>query len=60
MFPLALCCYLNCSHSCDAVCTVSGIHELKFTVVDSDWYEKKEAIASLDVKYKALWNSLLE
>ncbi|XP_073275630.1 probable ubiquitin-like-specific protease 2B [Primulina huaijiensis] len=40
--------------------SVSGIHELKFTAVDSDWYEKKEAIASLDVKYKALWNSLLD
>ncbi|KZV37400.1 Cysteine protein superfamily protein [Dorcoceras hygrometricum] len=40
--------------------SVSGIHELKFTAFDSDWYEKKEAITSLDVKYKALWNSLLD
>ncbi|KAA8528357.1 hypothetical protein F0562_035712 [Nyssa sinensis] len=38
----------------------SGIEELKFFVVDSDWYEKQDAIVSLDMKYKALWNVLFD
>ncbi|XP_028088703.1 probable ubiquitin-like-specific protease 2A isoform X3 [Camellia sinensis] len=33
----------------------SGIEELKFAVHDSNWYEKREQITSLDVRYKALW-----
>lgn len=42
------------------LCTVSGLQELKFPVVDSYWYQKQEAIESLDVRYKAVWKALLE
>ncbi|KAK4387681.1 putative ubiquitin-like-specific protease 2B [Sesamum angolense] len=44
----------------DIVRDASGLHELKFPAVDSSWYEKQEAIESLDVRYKALWNVLLD
>ncbi|KAL0368857.1 UNVERIFIED_CONTAM: putative ubiquitin-like-specific protease 2B [Sesamum calycinum] len=44
----------------DTVRDASGLHELKFPAVDSSWYEKQEAIESLDVRYKALWNVLLD
>ncbi|GER47790.1 sentrin-specific protease [Striga asiatica] len=37
-----------------------GLQELKFPAVDSDWYQKQEAIGSLDMRYKALWNVLLD
>ncbi|GFP89554.1 probable ubiquitin-like-specific protease 2b [Phtheirospermum japonicum] len=40
--------------------TASRLQELKFPAVDSNWYQKQEAIGSLDVRYKALWNVLLE
>lgn len=39
-------------------CT-SGI-ELKFAVIGSEWYERLEAIASLNATYKDLWTSMLE
>ncbi|KAL8487824.1 hypothetical protein ACS0TY_024224 [Phlomoides rotata] len=38
----------------------SGLQELKFPAVDSNWYKKQEAIESLDVRYKALWKALLD
>ncbi|XP_057804969.1 probable ubiquitin-like-specific protease 2B [Salvia miltiorrhiza] len=38
----------------------SRVQELKFPAVDPDWYEKCEAIGSLDDRYKALWNVLLD
>ncbi|XP_076922302.1 putative ubiquitin-like-specific protease 2B, partial [Bidens hawaiensis] len=34
--------------------------ELKFSIVDSSWYERLEAILSLNIMYKALWTSMLE
>ncbi|KAL2498053.1 putative ubiquitin-like-specific protease 2B [Abeliophyllum distichum] len=40
--------------------SASEIEGLKFPTFDSDWYEKQEAIKSLDVRYKALWNILLD
>ncbi|XP_073046431.1 probable ubiquitin-like-specific protease 2B isoform X3 [Primulina eburnea] len=55
--------FISKSITCDETshdASVSGVHELKFTSVDSNWYEKKKAIASLDVKYKALWDTLLD
>ncbi|XP_012838859.1 PREDICTED: probable ubiquitin-like-specific protease 2B isoform X1 [Erythranthe guttata] len=36
------------------------VQELKFPAIDSNWYKKQEAIESLDVRYKALWNVLLD
>ncbi|KAK4434248.1 putative ubiquitin-like-specific protease 2B [Sesamum alatum] len=44
----------------DIVRDASGLQELTFPAVDSSWYEKQEAIESLDVRYKALWNVLLD
>ncbi|KAL2520727.1 putative ubiquitin-like-specific protease 2B [Forsythia ovata] len=44
----------------DTFHNTSEIEGLKFPTVDSDWYEKQEAIQSLDVRYKALWNILLD
>ncbi|KAL6573243.1 hypothetical protein OROHE_001702 [Orobanche hederae] len=44
----------------DIIHTASGLQELKFPAVDSDWYQKQEAIGSLDMRYKALWNVLLD
>ncbi|KAA8538179.1 hypothetical protein F0562_027787 [Nyssa sinensis] len=38
----------------------SGIEELEFAVVDCDWYEKQEAITSLDMRYKDLWNVVFD
>ncbi|KAG9130468.1 hypothetical protein Leryth_004424 [Lithospermum erythrorhizon] len=38
----------------------SSVEELKFSVVDSLWHEKIEEIISLNVKYKALWNFMLD
>ncbi|KAL3619599.1 hypothetical protein CASFOL_034511 [Castilleja foliolosa] len=40
--------------------SASQLQELKFPAVDSNWYQKQEAIGSLDVRYKALWNVLLD
>uniref|UniRef100_A0A5B6Z6E4 Putative ubiquitin-like-specific protease 2B isoform X2 n=1 Tax=Davidia involucrata TaxID=16924 RepID=A0A5B6Z6E4_DAVIN len=40
--------------------STSGIVELEFVVVDSDWYQKQDAITSLDVRYKALWNVVFD
>ncbi|GAV79688.1 LOW QUALITY PROTEIN: Peptidase_C48 domain-containing protein, partial [Cephalotus follicularis] len=34
----------------------SGIEQLYFTVNDPYWFERQEAIISLDVRYKDLWN----
>uniref|UniRef100_A0A5B6Z6G2 Putative ubiquitin-like-specific protease 2B isoform X2 n=1 Tax=Davidia involucrata TaxID=16924 RepID=A0A5B6Z6G2_DAVIN len=42
------------------VLATSGIEELKFAVDDSEWYEKQDAIISLDVRYKALWNVVFD
>ncbi|XP_042013307.1 probable ubiquitin-like-specific protease 2B isoform X6 [Salvia splendens] len=39
---------------------VSRVQELQFPAVDPNWYQKLEAIESLDDRYKALWNVLLE
>ncbi|XP_047972793.1 probable ubiquitin-like-specific protease 2B isoform X1 [Salvia hispanica] len=39
---------------------VSRVQELKFPAVDPNWYQKREAIESLDDKYKAVWNVLLD
>ncbi|CAI9784206.1 unnamed protein product [Fraxinus pennsylvanica] len=39
--------------------SVPGIQELNFPAVDSNWYEKQEAIGSLNVRYKELWKVLL-
>ncbi|XP_057974627.1 probable ubiquitin-like-specific protease 2B isoform X2 [Malania oleifera] len=38
----------------------SGIEELKFAVVDPNWSGKQEAIISLDLRYKAVWNVVLD
>ena len=43
-----------------ALTAVSRVQELKFPAVDPNWYQKREAIESLDDKYKAVWNVLLE
>ncbi|XP_051126396.1 probable ubiquitin-like-specific protease 2B isoform X2 [Andrographis paniculata] len=43
---------------CDA--SVSGIRELKFSAVVSDWDEKLEAIEYLDMRYKAVWSDVLD
>ncbi|KAL3634050.1 hypothetical protein CASFOL_021104 [Castilleja foliolosa] len=40
--------------------SASQLQELTFPTVDSNWYQKQEAIGSLDVRYKTLWNVLLE
>lgn len=37
-----------------------GVKELKFVVKDTFWYEKQEAIQSLDVRYIALWNAKID
>ncbi|XP_076949465.1 putative ubiquitin-like-specific protease 2B [Bidens hawaiensis] len=34
--------------------------ELKFSIIDSSWYERLEAILCLNIMYKALWTSMLE
>ncbi|KAL1541724.1 Ulp1 peptidase [Salvia divinorum] len=39
---------------------VSRVQELQFPAVDPNWYQKLEAIESLDGRYKALWNVLLD
>ncbi|XP_042017396.1 probable ubiquitin-like-specific protease 2B isoform X2 [Salvia splendens] len=39
---------------------VSRVQELQFPAVDPNWYQKLEAIESLDDRYKALWNVLLD
>ncbi|KAL1566415.1 Ulp1 peptidase [Salvia divinorum] len=39
---------------------VSRVQELKFPAVDPNWYQKREAIESLDDKYRAVWNILLD
>ncbi|CAA0809118.1 Probable ubiquitin-like-specific protease 2B [Striga hermonthica] len=44
----------------DLIHNASGLQELKFPAVDSEWYQKQDAIGSLDVRYKALWNVLLD
>lgn len=43
-----------------ALSAVSRVQELQFPAVDPNWYQKLEAIESLDDRYKALWNVLLE
>ncbi|KAG8369178.1 hypothetical protein BUALT_Bualt15G0124200 [Buddleja alternifolia] len=44
----------------DVAHNASGIHELRFPTLDSNWYQKQEAIQSLDLRYKALWSVLLD
>ncbi|EPS60849.1 hypothetical protein M569_13952 [Genlisea aurea] len=44
----------------DSESNATGMHELKFPVVDCNWYEKLEAIESLDSKYRALLCVALE
>ncbi|XP_020551252.1 probable ubiquitin-like-specific protease 2A isoform X2 [Sesamum indicum] len=39
--------------------TNSGTMELEFVVLDDQWSEKQEEIKSLDVKYKASWETIL-
>ncbi|KAK9070300.1 hypothetical protein SSX86_010700 [Deinandra increscens subsp. villosa] len=46
-------------HAENVECT-TGCTELKFPVVDSSWYERLEAIATLNITYKALWTNMLE
>ncbi|KAE8666763.1 putative ubiquitin-like-specific protease 2B [Hibiscus syriacus] len=41
-------------------CGTSVIEDLKFTVIDPRWSEKQEAIASLNSKYQAKWNIILD
>ncbi|XP_039023453.1 probable ubiquitin-like-specific protease 2B isoform X2 [Hibiscus syriacus] len=41
-------------------CSTSFIEELKFTVFDSRWSEKQEAITSLNHKYLAMWNIVFD
>ncbi|XP_051118188.1 probable ubiquitin-like-specific protease 2B isoform X2 [Andrographis paniculata] len=38
----------------------TGLQKLKFLISDCDWCKKQEAIESLNVRYRALWNVLLE
>ncbi|KAL3830387.1 hypothetical protein ACJIZ3_019189 [Penstemon smallii] len=40
--------------------SVSGIQELRFAAADTNWYKKLEAIESLDMRYKALWDVLFD
>ncbi|KAH6797239.1 hypothetical protein C2S52_021793 [Perilla frutescens var. hirtella] len=44
----------------DTIHNASGLQELKFPAVESKWYQKREAIESLNAKYKALWHVLLD
>ncbi|XWS25380.1 hypothetical protein CRYUN_Cryun27aG0063700 [Craigia yunnanensis] len=41
-------------------CGTAVIEELKFAVIDPRWSEKQEAITSLNFKYLAIWNILLD
>ncbi|KAL8199713.1 hypothetical protein R6Q57_013281 [Mikania cordata] len=45
-------------HAEDVACA-SGT-ELKFSVIDSNWYKRFETIVSLNITYKALWSSVLQ
>ncbi|KAJ0025204.1 hypothetical protein Pint_08478 [Pistacia integerrima] len=38
----------------------SGIEELKFAVIEQNWSEKQEKITSLNDKYRAVWNVVLD
>ncbi|XVE95187.1 hypothetical protein REPUB_Repub02eG0074800 [Reevesia pubescens] len=38
----------------------SVVEELKFAVVDPRWSEKQEAITSLNIKYMAIWDIVLD
>ncbi|CAI9757007.1 unnamed protein product [Fraxinus pennsylvanica] len=44
----------------ETVDNTSGIQELYFPAVDSNWYEKQEAIESLNMRYKELWKVRLD
>ncbi|XVF36594.1 hypothetical protein REPUB_Repub19eG0070700 [Reevesia pubescens] len=44
----------------ESACGTSVIEELKFALVDRRWSEKQEAITSLNFKYLALWNIVLD
>ncbi|KAL4332375.1 hypothetical protein GQ457_07G024180 [Hibiscus cannabinus] len=41
-------------------CGTSVMEELKFTVIDPRWSEKLEAITSLNSKFQAKWNIILD
>ncbi|XP_044475243.1 probable ubiquitin-like-specific protease 2B isoform X3 [Mangifera indica] len=38
----------------------SGIEEMRFAVIEPNWSEKQEKITSLNDKYKAIWNVVLD
>ncbi|KAG2698746.1 hypothetical protein I3760_07G163300 [Carya illinoinensis] len=42
------------------VCSTSGIEELKIAVVDPNWSHKQELITSMNVKYMAVWNVMVD
>ncbi|XP_061348620.1 probable ubiquitin-like-specific protease 2B isoform X2 [Gastrolobium bilobum] len=49
----------NAAQSNHGSCT-SGIQELKIAVVDSNWPLRQKQITSLNVKYLAIWNTVLD
>lgn len=52
---------IYCLLSKSVLCWVrAGVKELKFVVKDTRWYEKQEAIRSLDLRYNAIWNAKIE
>uniref|UniRef100_A0A2N9FA67 Ubiquitin-like protease family profile domain-containing protein n=1 Tax=Fagus sylvatica TaxID=28930 RepID=A0A2N9FA67_FAGSY len=42
------------------VCSTSGIEELKIAVVDPNWCHKQEVITTLNVKYMAVWDVVVD
>ncbi|OWM71333.1 probable ubiquitin-like-specific protease 2B isoform X1 [Punica granatum] len=43
----------------DSTNSSSGIEELKFAVVDPNWFKKQDVITALNVKYSSIWDFVI-